>query len=268
MANTPTLEGLLHHVPVLHEYLLGTTLIQLCDVSKGLRVTAIDLARKVLLNERRACFGVPAHSNPAALACEALPEDFPIARLPEIVAQTEEVLSEAALQISYKQDMLGAGLVRAMAHNTIRPLIRGAAEGFPKGAMVRDAAPSHLPPVCSLALGRDKCSMGQMPLPLDLDNLWWEEVEEAVNQELRTRSDSNSGRPFTRQDVLRVLALRATTFEHTHGLCLMGRSVHKITPCVSRYMTRYRTPTFDSEAPYMSRCALGSLYLLRAQPSP
>lgn len=104
--------------------------------------------------------------------------------------------------------------------------------------MLGDKVPSHLPPVCSLALGWDKHRKGQMPLPLDLDNLWWVEVEEAVNQELRTRPDSNSGGPFTRHDVLRVLALRATTFELMHGLCFMGRSV-RLTTSLSRFTTPY-----------------------------
>jgi hypothetical protein len=195
----------LQAVPSFHEHLVGATIARLCSVSKDLRVTAIDFGTQVLLNQRPSRLGLPPYSDTTRVDPEVLPEGFPVARLPGLIAQSEVMLWQAALQISYG-GYATAGL--AVAHTPIRPV----------------AEPEE-DPIAYLPTVRMRCSMpptperGAMLLPLDLDALWWAEVEEEVRQGLR-QTPVSSGGPFTRHDVLRVLALRAATkdrFETTRN---------------------------------------------------
>lgn len=82
------------------------------------------------------------------------------------------------------------------------------------------------PRLCKVAVEDDYCTKEEEEgvLPLDLDALWWAEVEEEVRQGMR-QTPVSSGGPFTRHDVLRVLALRATAREAQQGLTYIGRSV-------------------------------------------
>jgi hypothetical protein len=208
----PTLNGVLHGVPSFFEYLSGAALIRLCCVSKDFRTTAIKLSTQVLLSERRACLGVPPYGNAKPAEREVLPEGFPVARLPGLVAQSEALLSEAALQISYTMQTTVVPRVRVVARAPIRPLARRAAE-FPDD-WSQDSRHDFEPlsGTCSSFLESDTCRDEMDVLPLDLDALWWAEVEEEVRQGLR-QTPVSSGGPFTRHDVLRVMALRAALSE-------------------------------------------------------
>jgi hypothetical protein len=229
----------LHGVPSFHEYLPGADIARLCCTSKGLRDTATELATQVLVNERRPCLGMAPHGNATPVEREVLPEGFPLARLPTLVEQSEAMLSEAALQISYTLDFSHVARVRAVAHAPTRPLVKHAAELSEEHFKISEESSMFgetgfsgqpfkaTPRMCKVAVEDDYCTKEEEEegvLPLDLDALWWAEVEEEVAQGMR-QTPVSSGGPFTRHDVLRVLALRATAREDQQGLTYIGRSV-------------------------------------------
>jgi hypothetical protein len=181
------------------------------------------------------------HGNATPVEREVLPEGFPLARLPTLVEQGEAMLSEAALQISYTLNISTVARVRAVAHAPTRPLAKRAAELLEEHFKISEECSMFgetgfsgqpleaTPRLCKRAVEDDYCTKeeekeeGDM-LPLDLDALWWAEVEEEVRQGMR-QTPVSSGGPFTRHDVLRVLALRATARENQQGRTYIGRSV-------------------------------------------